>query len=304
MTSRCSSSCPLGTRIRRAMGSTADLNARGRTHVFVAKHATPAAAQCGEDGRPMATPKSARTAHSAAKHPQARRGRAHTPPSAGIASRRNPGCDRGRDCGVPRRTAHPPHAAGWLKRRTGRRRNRGRLPAGVTGHDGRCRGPAPDLSGLATDPVATIRLVGGACAVHLGYLLCLVVSLRAAGIDLNPAVAALAYFAGSAVADLAPTPGGLGAAEVALAGAVATLGVQTDRAVAGVLIYRLATYWLLSIAGYVSWMAIRHKGILTVRPATGASPQSSPDAGRSRWPAPRSSGVPVRHVQRLPGSQL
>jgi uncharacterized membrane protein YbhN (UPF0104 family) len=161
-----------------------------------------------------------------------------------------------------------------------------------------------DLSGLATDPVATIRLVGGACAVHLGYLLCLVVSLRAAGIDLNPAVAALAYFAGSAVADLAPTPGGLGAAEVALAGAVATLGVQTDLAVAGVLIYRLATYWLLSIAGYVSWMAIRHKGILTVRPATGASPQSSPDAGRSRWPAPRSSGVPVRHVQCLPGSQL
>jgi hypothetical protein len=100
----------------------------------------------------MATPKSARTAHSAAKHPQARRGRAHTPPTAGIASRRNPGCDRGRDCGVPRRTAHPPHAAGWLKRRTGRRRNRGRLPAGVTGHDGRCRGPAPGSERLGHRP--------------------------------------------------------------------------------------------------------------------------------------------------------
>jgi uncharacterized membrane protein YbhN (UPF0104 family) len=161
-----------------------------------------------------------------------------------------------------------------------------------------------DLSALATDPAATIRLVGGACAVHLGYLLCFVVSLRAAGIDLNPAVAALAYFAGSAVADLAPTPGGLGAAEVALAGAVATLGVQTDLAVAGVLIYRLATYWLLSIAGYVSWMAIRHKGILCAPSTTGVSPQSSPDAGQSRWPAPRSSGVPVRRVQCLLGSQL
>jgi uncharacterized membrane protein YbhN (UPF0104 family) len=124
---------------------------------------------------------------------------------------------------------------------------------------------ARDLGGLASDPAATARLVGGACAVHVGYLACFLVSLRAAGVEISPAVAALAYFAGTAVADLAPTPGGLGAAEVALSGAVATVGVHTDLAVAGVLIYRLATYWLLSIAGYVSWMALPRLGILTRR---------------------------------------
>jgi len=127
----------------------------------------------------------------------------------------------------------------------------------------RSRELARDLGQLATNPAASARLIGGACAVHLAYLICFVVSLRAAGINISPAVAALAYFAGTAVADLAPTPGGLGAAEVALVGAVATVGVKTDLAVAGVLIYRLATYWLLSIAGCISWMALRRKGMLT-----------------------------------------
>jgi uncharacterized membrane protein YbhN (UPF0104 family) len=157
---------------------------------------------------------------------------------------------------------------------------------------------ARDLGRLATNPAAGARLVGGACAVHAAYLICFVVSLRAAGININPAVAALAYFAGTAVADLAPTPGGLGTAEVALAGAVATVGVETDLAVAGVLIYRLATYWLLSMAGYISWMALRRNGILTRR--------SSDDAAGSAIVGDdvEASSLPGRHaadeVQRVP----
>jgi undecaprenyl-diphosphatase len=142
---------------------------------------------------------------------------------------------------------------------------RGRL---CNGAKTRARDLGRDLARLATDPGASARLVGGACAVHLAYLICFVVSLRAAGIHISPAVAALAYFAGTAVADLAPTPGGLGPAEVALAGAVVTVGVKSDLALAGVLIYRLATYWMLSIAGYFSWMALRRKGVLARQPAT------------------------------------
>jgi len=119
-----------------------------------------------------------------------------------------------------------------------------------------------DLRLLTADTKASTQLVVGALGVHFFYLMCFMVSLRAAGIDLDPAVAALAYFAGTALADAAPTPGGLGAAEVALASAVIAVGAPADVSVAGVLIYRLATYWMLSIAGYVSWISLRRKGIL------------------------------------------
>lgn len=128
----------------------------------------------------------------------------------------------------------------------------------------RARGRAlvTDVSLLFSDPRSTTRLLGGSLAVRLMYVACFVVSLRAAGIVLDPAVAALAFFAGSAVADVAPSPGGLGAAEVALAGAVVAVGVDAHLAVAGVMIYRLASYWMLSIAGYVSWLTLRRKGLL------------------------------------------
>jgi undecaprenyl-diphosphatase len=126
----------------------------------------------------------------------------------------------------------------------------------------RSRALARDVGGLRSDARSSSRLLGGAFAVHLTYAVCFVVSLRAAGINVDPMVAALAYFAGSTVASMAPSPAGLGAAEVALAGAVVTIGVQPDLAVAGVLIYRLATYWMLSLAGYVSWMTLRRRGIL------------------------------------------
>jgi undecaprenyl-diphosphatase len=43
---------------------------------------------------------------------------------------------------------------------------------------------------------------------------------------------------------VAPTPGGLGAMEAALVTALVRLGVETGAAVASVLTFRLATFWL------------------------------------------------------------
>jgi len=119
-----------------------------------------------------------------------------------------------------------------------------------------------DVARLRNDRRSTARLIIGALAVRLMFVACFMASLRAAGIVVHPAVAALAFLAGSALADVAPTPGGLGAAEVALAASVVAVGVQPPLAFAGVLIYRLATYWMLSVAGYVTWLSIRRRGIV------------------------------------------
>lgn len=120
-----------------------------------------------------------------------------------------------------------------------------------------------DIIGLASDGRSSTRLIVGALAVRVMYVACFLVSLQAAGVTVDPALAALAYFAGTAIASAAPSPGGLGAAEVALAGTVMAIGVPADLAVAGVLIYRLATYWMLSLAGYVSWTTLRRRGIVS-----------------------------------------
>lgn len=54
------------------------------------------------------------------------------------------------------------------------------------------------------------------------------------------------------VASVAPTPGGLKAAEAALVSGLLIYGVATGPAVAGVLIYRFVTFWLPLAPGFVA----------------------------------------------------
>ena len=64
-----------------------------------------------------------------------------------------------------------------------------------------------------------------------------------------------AYLAGSIVASAAPTPGGLGAAEAALVAGLTVAGLPQATAVPAVLLFRLMTYWVPILPG---WLALRH----------------------------------------------
>ncbi|HEY0401994.1 MAG TPA: lysylphosphatidylglycerol synthase domain-containing protein, partial [Blastococcus sp.] len=59
---------------------------------------------------------------------------------------------------------------------------------------------------------------------------------------------------GAAIGSVAPTPGGLGAVEVALSTGLAAIGVPSTAAVSGVLLFRVATFWLPVPLG---WLALR-----------------------------------------------
>ncbi|MFF4879394.1 flippase-like domain-containing protein [Micromonospora sp. NPDC000668] len=102
------------------------------------------------------------------------------------------------------------------------------------------------------------RLVAASVTLTLTYGLCLYLALLATGqpvdIALLPPVI-LVCVIGEGVASAAPTPGGLGATEAALVSGLLLYGVPLDTAVAGVLIYRLATFWLPVPPGY---LALRH----------------------------------------------
>jgi uncharacterized protein (TIRG00374 family) len=82
---------------------------------------------------------------------------------------------------------------------------------------------------------------------------CLVFSLFAVGID-NVAIGKilLVWVAGTGAASLSPTPGGIGAVEVAMVAALAAFGVRGPDAILAVLVYRLTTF---KVAGSL-WAAV------------------------------------------------
>jgi Lysylphosphatidylglycerol synthase TM region len=75
-------------------------------------------------------------------------------------------------------------------------------------------------------------------------------ALRAVGIeDLAVGKIVLVWVAGTGAASLSPTPGGIGAVEVAMAATLAAFGVRWPDAVLAVLVYRLTTFKIAGSLG-------------------------------------------------------
>jgi len=111
-------------------------------------------------------------------------------------------------------------------------------------------------------PRHLVEVAGGSALVTLANLVAFVVSLRAFGVDESFATLAVVYLAGAAVASAAPTPGGLGATEAALVAGLAVVGVSEDQAIPGVLLFRLATFWVPILPGWLSMLYLQHRGDL------------------------------------------
>jgi undecaprenyl-diphosphatase len=104
-------------------------------------------------------------------------------------------------------------------------------------------------------PVRAAELFGGSFAITAFYIAALLCALHAFAGGLGWTKVALVYLGGSAVAAASPTPGGLGAVEAALVAGLTALGAPAGPAIAGVLVFRLATFWLPIAPG---WFAFRH----------------------------------------------
>src|SRR5207248_2068372 len=89
------------------------------------------------------------------------------------------------------------------------------------------------------------------------WLVALAVGLPLGGSPLQSLAIATFVALGSALfTSAAPTPGGLGAAELAIVGALALLGKTGEVAVAAALLDRLISYWSLIVVGlavYLGW---------------------------------------------------
>jgi hypothetical protein len=87
----------------------------------------------------------------------------------------------------------------------------------------------------------------------------LVVSIRATGGPVPWHDLLLVYGSGVAAQSLNITPGGLGIAEGTLSLALVATGLRASQALAAVLLYRLASFWLVAIAGWLVFLWLRHR---------------------------------------------
>jgi undecaprenyl-diphosphatase len=109
------------------------------------------------------------------------------------------------------------------------------------------------IAEVAKRPTKVIALFGGSIFLTLTYILALVFSIQAFGGGLPVATIGAVYLVGSAVATAAPTPGGIGAVEAALIAGLTAAGLDKAIAVPSVFLFRLATFWLPILPGWITF---------------------------------------------------
>jgi undecaprenyl-diphosphatase len=124
------------------------------------------------------------------------------------------------------------------------------------------RSAAVSLRRVASSPVKLGLLFGGSTLITLFYIAGLAASIKAFATGPSLVVIGAVYLASAALAAASPTPGGLGAIESALIGLLIGAGMKAGPAFSAVLLYRLATYWLPILPGWLSWRFLQRREYL------------------------------------------
>jgi undecaprenyl-diphosphatase len=124
------------------------------------------------------------------------------------------------------------------------------------------RSAGTNFAQVARSPKKVAMLFGGSAGVTLAYIGALVAAVTAFSGGVPVAKVGAVYLAASALAAATPTPGGLGAIEAALVAGLTGVGMESGPAVSAVLTYRLATYWLPILPGWLAWVYLQRKEYL------------------------------------------
>jgi undecaprenyl-diphosphatase len=118
------------------------------------------------------------------------------------------------------------------------------------------------IARLSHSPAKILALLGGSFGVSMAYICALAAAIAAFDGGVSFAQVGAVYLGASVVAAAAPTPGGLGAMEAALVAGLTGVGMEPSIAVAAVLSYRLLTYWLPVLPGWLSFQALERKDFI------------------------------------------
>jgi undecaprenyl-diphosphatase len=104
-----------------------------------------------------------------------------------------------------------------------------------------------ELREALRDPARLSLSFLGSLLLNLGYIAALFASVRAFGYPVAIAVAGAVYL------------GGVGAVEAALIAGLTATGVPTEQAVPAVLVYRIATFWLPVLPGWLAFTLLTRR---------------------------------------------
>lgn len=106
------------------------------------------------------------------------------------------------------------------------------------------------------NPGRVIALFGGSAGITLTYVVAVACCVEAFGGGISVPQVGAAYLVAVAVATVAPTPGGIGAIESAMIAGFTAFGLADGVAVSSTLTFRLATFWLPLLPGWLAlgWM--------------------------------------------------
>ncbi|WP_405587227.1 flippase-like domain-containing protein [Streptomyces sp. NBC_01190] len=123
-------------------------------------------------------------------------------------------------------------------------------------------GVVPRMLDVLQRPAKLLTGIGGTLMLTVCFVICLDGCVRAFGGHLSYAAIAVVFLAGNALGSAAPTPGGVGAVELALTGGLIAAGLPKEVATPAVLFFRLLTFWLPVLPGWFFFTYMSRKGEL------------------------------------------
>jgi pimeloyl-ACP methyl ester carboxylesterase/uncharacterized membrane protein YbhN (UPF0104 family) len=130
-----------------------------------------------------------------------------------------------------------------------------------------------DRMGALRLPASGWALASGAAFVNwFADIGVLTVSVLAVGAAVPWRNLLLVYAAGITAKSLAVTPGGLAITEGAISVSLVASGVRTSQALAAAVLYRLVSFWLVAVAGWVTLLVLRARKPAPQAPVPAAPP--------------------------------
>ncbi|WP_083462652.1 lysylphosphatidylglycerol synthase transmembrane domain-containing protein [Kitasatospora griseola] len=125
-------------------------------------------------------------------------------------------------------------------------------------------GVIPRMLDLMQTPRKLITGFGGILLLTLSFTACLDASVQAfgGGGHVTYSAVAVVFLTANAAGSAIPTPGGIGPVEIALIGALTAAGVPLTAATPAVFLYRLLTFWLPVLPGWVAYNILQRRSAL------------------------------------------
>ncbi|WP_371498949.1 flippase-like domain-containing protein [Kitasatospora sp. NBC_00374] len=123
-------------------------------------------------------------------------------------------------------------------------------------------GVVPRMLDLMQTPSKLVSGFGGILLLTLSFTSCLYASVQAFGGSMTFSAVAVVFLTANAAGSAIPTPGGIGPVEIALIGALTVGNVPPSAATPAVFLYRLLTFWLPVMPGWISYNVLQRRNAL------------------------------------------